>query len=155
MNWIYHSLRNCFSRSRLCNQDFNIQGCPKSTHYNTTWVAKPKSPWQWNSVLLVGYHMDLVTRASRTFGYDQAKYRMFCQTSHISLRDAMRNRYLYLQHMFSKLLLSFCKAAMQLIFSRDALTAAPSCMSVLKGVHLTFARENILLPILQSFIFRG
>lgn len=99
--------------------------------------------------------MDLVTPASRTFGYDQAKYRMFRQTSHILVQDAMRNRYLYLQHMFSKLLLSFCKAAMQLIFSRDALTAALSCVSILKGVHLTFARENILLPIFQSFIFRG
>lgn len=99
--------------------------------------------------------MDLVTPASRTFAYDQAKYRMFQQTSHILVRDAMRNRYLYLQHMFSKLLLSFCKAAMQLIFSKDALTAALSCVSILKGVHLTFAKENILLPILQSFIFRG
>lgn len=74
---------------------------------------------------ILTHHTGLVTPASRTFDYDQVKHRMFRQTSHILVRDAMRNRYLYLQHMFSKLLLSFLQSSHAINLSQGCSYSRP------------------------------
>lgn len=66
--------------------------------------------------------MVLVKHVSRTFDYDQAKYHMFHLTSYFGIEFneiPLPAPVTYALQMTIKL----CKAAIQLIFSRDALIA--------------------------------